>query len=37
MIPTQAAYPATRFRRTRQSPAIRALTQENTLTVGNLI
>jgi porphobilinogen synthase len=37
MIPTLAAYPATRFRRTRQSPAIRALTQENTLTVGNLI
>ena len=37
MIPSQAAYPATRFRRTRQSPAIRALTQENTLTVGNLI
>jgi porphobilinogen synthase len=37
MIPTQAAYPATRFRRTRQSPAIRALTQQNTLSVGNLI
>jgi porphobilinogen synthase len=37
MIPTQAAYPATRFRRTRQSPAIRALTQENTLSAGNLI
>ena len=37
MIPSQAAYPATRFRRTRQSPAIRALTQENTLGVGNLI
>ncbi|MFP5508514.1 MAG: porphobilinogen synthase [Alphaproteobacteria bacterium] len=37
MIPSQAAYPATRFRRTRQSPAIRALTQENTLTAGNLI
>ncbi len=37
MIPSQAAYPATRFRRTRQSPAIRALTQENTLSVGNLI
>ena len=26
MIPSQAAYPATRFRRTRKSPAIRALT-----------
>ena len=37
MIPTQGAFPATRFRRTRQSPAIRALTQENTLSVGNLI
>ncbi|MFU8882470.1 MAG: porphobilinogen synthase [Rhodobacterales bacterium] len=37
MIPSQAAFPATRFRRTRQSPAIRALTQENTLSVGNLI
>lgn len=37
MIPSQAAYPATRFRRTRKSPAIRALTQENTLSVGNLI
>ena len=37
MIPSQAAYPATRFRRTRQSPAIRALTKENTLSVGNLI
>ena len=37
MIPSQAAYPATRFRRTRQSPAIRALTQDNTLSVGNLI
>lgn len=37
MIPSQAAYPATRFRRTRKSPAIRALTQEYTLSVGNLI
>ena len=37
MIPSQAAFPATRFRRTRQSPAIRALTQESTLSVGNLI
>ncbi len=37
MIPSQAAFPATRFRRTRQSPAIRALTQENTLSVDNLI
>lgn len=37
MIPTQAPFPSTRFRRARQSPAIRALTQEHTLSVGNLI
>ncbi len=33
----QAPFPITRFRRTRQSPQIRALVQENTLTVGDLI
>lgn len=37
MRPTQASFPATRLRRTRQSPAIRALTQENTVSVGDLI
>jgi len=37
MIPSfRAAYPATRFRRCRQSPHSRADT-ENTLSVGNLI
>jgi len=34
---SQAPFPTTRFRRTRQSPQIRALVQENTLTVGDLI
>ncbi|MDX1781875.1 MAG: porphobilinogen synthase [Thalassovita sp.] len=34
---SQAPFPSTRFRRTRQSPQIRALVQENTLTVGDLI
>ncbi|CUH62777.1 Delta-aminolevulinic acid dehydratase [Thalassovita gelatinovora] len=33
----QAPFPKTRFRRTRQSPQIRALVQENTLGVGDLI
>ena len=33
----QAPFPTTRFRRTRQSPQIRALVQENTLSVGDLI
>ncbi|WP_323782368.1 porphobilinogen synthase [Thalassovita sp.] len=33
----QAPFPTTRFRRTRQSPQIRALVQENTLGVGDLI
>ncbi|MWB77199.1 porphobilinogen synthase [Pseudooceanicola sp. 216_PA32_1] len=33
----QAPFPATRFRRARQSPGIRALAQENTLSVGDLI
>jgi porphobilinogen synthase len=37
MKPSQAPFPATRFRRTRQSAQIRALVQENTLTVGDLI
>ncbi len=37
MKPTQAPFPATRFRRARQSPATRALTAENTLSVGDLI
>ena len=37
MRPTQAAFPATRLRRTRQSPSIRALVAETTLTAGDLI
>ncbi|KZY35022.1 delta-aminolevulinic acid dehydratase [Roseovarius sp. HI0049] len=37
MRPTQAPFPATRLRRIRQSPAIRALVAENTLTAGDLI
>jgi porphobilinogen synthase len=37
MRPTQAPFPATRLRRTRQNPAIRALVAENTLTPGDLI
>ena len=37
MRPTQAAFPATRLRRTRASPSIRALVAENTLTAGDLI
>jgi len=37
MTPSQAPFPATRFRRTRQSAQIRALVQENTLSVGDLI
>ncbi|MGH1425792.1 MAG: porphobilinogen synthase [Pseudooceanicola sp.] len=37
MTPLHAPYPLARFRRARQSPAIRALAQENTLTVGDLI
>lgn len=37
MRPTQAAFPATRLRRTRQSPAIRALVAENTLSPADLI
>ena len=37
MRPIQAAYPATRFRRARRTGALRDLTQENTLTVKDLI
>ncbi|MFU8776586.1 MAG: porphobilinogen synthase [Roseovarius sp.] len=37
MRPTQAAFPATRLRRTRATPGIRALVAENTLTAGDLI
>jgi porphobilinogen synthase len=37
MIPTAAPFPTTRFRRTRQTPAIRGLVRENTLTADDLI
>lgn len=37
MKPTQAPFPMTRFRRARQSPAIRALVRENELSVNDLI
>ncbi|MGB7244807.1 MAG: porphobilinogen synthase [Sulfitobacter sp.] len=37
MRPSQAPFPATRLRRTRQSPAIRALVRQNTLSVDDLI
>ncbi|SEK46680.1 porphobilinogen synthase [Roseovarius azorensis] len=37
MRPTQAAFPATRLRRTRQTSAIRALVAENTLSPADLI
>lgn len=37
MHPISAAYPAARFRRMRRTPALRALTQETTLGVGDLI
>lgn len=37
MQPTQAAFPLTRFRRLRRTPALRSLVQENTLGVGDLI
>ncbi|MFV0513074.1 MAG: porphobilinogen synthase [Jhaorihella sp.] len=37
MKPTVAPFPAARLRRTRQSPAIRALVRQNTLGVGDLI
>ncbi|MEA5162183.1 porphobilinogen synthase [Cereibacter johrii] len=37
MRPIQAAYPHARFRRTRRTDALRRLTQEYTLTTGDLI
>jgi porphobilinogen synthase len=37
MQPVQAPYPMTRFRRLRRTPALRALTQETTLSAGDLI
>ena len=37
MKPTVAPYPAARLRRTRQSPAIRNLVRQNTLSVDDLI
>lgn len=37
MRPTQAAYPATRLRRLRQSPAVRGMVRQNTLTVDDFI
>jgi porphobilinogen synthase len=37
MQPTQAAFPLTRFRRLRRTGALRALTQETTLTTADLI
>jgi porphobilinogen synthase len=37
MTPTAAPFPAARFRRARRTPALRALTQENALTPGDLI
>jgi porphobilinogen synthase len=37
MRPVSAPYPAARFRRMRRMPALRALTQEVTLSVGDLI
>ncbi|MCA0960876.1 porphobilinogen synthase [Salipiger bermudensis] len=37
MLPTQAPFPATRLRRLRKSPAIRALTAETTLSPADFI
>ncbi|MEP5731844.1 MAG: porphobilinogen synthase [Sulfitobacter sp.] len=37
MNPVQAPFPLTRLRRSRQSPAIRALVRENALELGDLI
>ncbi len=37
MHPAPAAFPASRLRRTRATPAIRALVRENALSVGDLI
>ena len=37
MKPTVAPFPATRLRRMRKSPAMRALARQNTLTTDDLI
>lgn len=37
MRPTQAPYPATRLRRLRQSPSVRALVRQNTVSVDDFI
>lgn len=37
MIPTQSSFPALRLRRTRRSPALRALVRENALEASELI
>ena len=37
MQPINAPFPATRLRRTRATPALRALVRENALEVGDLI
>ena len=37
MNPVQATFPATRLRRTRQSPGVRNLVRENSLAAGDLI
>ena len=37
MRPTQASFPATRFRRARQNAQVRALTRENTVSVDDFI
>jgi porphobilinogen synthase len=37
MHPSQAPFPATRFRRLRQNPQVRALVQENTLSPSDFI
>jgi porphobilinogen synthase len=37
MIPTQSSFPALRLRRTRRSPALRALVRENALEASDLI
>ena len=37
MNPLQAPFPATRLRRTRATPAVRALVRENALSLGDLI
>ena len=37
MTPTRAAFPAARLRRTRRTPALRALVRETALVAGDLI